>query len=71
MMNASKGSHFVDSILCSLLKRKRMEWVFWLNSVVSFSPRKGGFVLSRKFYVRTHVNLVVLFRYINKIRSDI
>ena len=70
MMNASKGAHFVDSILCPLLKSKRMRWAFWLNSVISFSPRKGGFPLSRKFYVRRDVNLVS-FRYINKITSDI
>ena len=70
MMNASKGAHFVDSILCSLLKSKRMRWPFWLDSVVSFSPCKGGFPLSRKFYVRTDVKLVG-FRYVNKIRNDI
>ena len=46
-----------------------MRWVFWLDSVVSFSPFKGGFPLSRKFYARTDVNLVG-FRYVNKIRSD-
>ena len=70
MMNANKGAHVVDSILCPLLKSKRMRWTFWLNSVVSFSPRKGGFPVSRKFDVRTDVNLVG-FRYVNKIRSDV
>ena len=44
------------------LLNKRMRWVFWLNSVVSFSPFKDGFPLSRKFYVPTDGN---------KIRSDI
>ena len=47
-----------------------MRWPFWLDSVVSFSPCKGGFPLSRKFYVRTDVKLVG-FRYVNKIRNDI
>ena len=47
-----------------------MRWAVWLNSVVSFSPRKGGFPLSRKFYVRKDVNLAG-FTYVNKIRSDI
>ena len=70
MMNASKGAHFADSILCPLLKSKPMRWAFWLNSVVSFSPCKGGFPLSRIFYMCTDVNLVG-FRYVNKIKSDI
>ena len=39
MINASKGAHFVDSILCPL-ESKRIRWALWLNSVVSFSPRK-------------------------------
>ena len=33
-------------------------------------PIKGGFPLSRKFYVRTDVNLAG-FAYVNKIRSDV
>ena len=58
MMNARKGAHFVDSILCPLLKSKLMRWALWLNSVVSFSPCKDGFPLSLKFYVRRDVNFV-------------
>ena len=65
------GEKIVPLPFIFLLLMIRKIGLFWVTfSAAGPFEGKGGFPLSRKFYVRAEVNLAG-FTYVNEIRSDV